>query len=173
MEMVPKDTNHFISFDTYALKPILSKNRMVTRIIEHESEVIVPRSPLNIVKKSCHFYGNSFKSATFSARSILKKKHKVPIVVAHDFGNPFVFLPTLSPTAEDNMWIAFHAINFFEAEKGGCRIHLVNNTSIKVDVTDTTMYRQYSLGSMLTKNFIKKQQRLKGPDYFSRNRPPR
>lgn len=166
LQMKKQSSNHLISFNTYMLKPIIDGNTTKTRIIEHDNELIVPRTPIHIVRKSCHFYGNSLQSATYSARTVLKKRHKVPIVVAHDFGRPFVFLPTMSPTSVDNMWIALHAISYLEADKTGCIVHLANNNSVKVNVSDATIYRQYALGNMLKEDFLEKQKRLNGTAYF-------
>lgn len=166
LQMISQSSNHLISFNTYALKPITDGKTTITRMIEHDNELTVPRPPIHIVRKSCHFYGSSLQSATHSARTVLRKKHKVPVVVAHDFGRPFVFLPTMSPTSRDNVWIALHAISYVEADRTECTVHLVNDRSIKVDVSDTTIYRQYALGSMLKKDFLEKQKRLNGSAYF-------
>lgn len=151
---------YFISFDTFLLQPVFNENRMGTLIIERHKELTSPRKPIHIVRRACSDYGNSFKGVTHSSKLMLKKSHKVPIVIAHDLGKPFVFLPTMSPISEHNIWIALHAIENIEADKLGCIVYLENQYSVKINVSEATIHRQYTLGSILKKKYQNKFRQL-------------
>lgn len=133
---------------------------MGTLIIERHKEITSIRKPLHIISKSCHHYGNSFKGATNNAKHLLRKSHKVPIVVAHDLGMPLVFLPTMSPLSEHNVWVALHAIENIEADDMGSTITLTTQYSIKVNVSEATIYRQYTLADILMKKYQTKFREL-------------
>lgn len=163
----PIPTYH-ISFETFALQPIVQENKISTLIIEQHKEFIIPKKPSHIVRKSCDFYGGSMKIATSMSKHTLGNRHKTPIIIAHDFGMPFIFLPTMSPTSEHNVWISLHAIENIKPDKMGCIIHLENNRSIKLNVSPTTMHRQYTLGCFLEKDFLKKQRQLNRPNFYNR-----
>lgn len=161
-------TNYVISFDTFMLQPVNVDNKIVaTRVIERNCELTIPKKPIHIVKKSCDYYGGSLQTSINIAKIALGKHHKTPIIVAHDFGTPYIFLPTMSPTAEENIWISYHAIDFIERDNVGSIVHLENNLSFKVNISASTMYRQYAFGNLLEKNFYKKQKHLNRPSSFS------
>ncbi len=158
--------NYIVSFDTFILKPVLEDNRISTRIIERNGEFSIPRKPLHIVRKSCEHYGGSLQNSTNSARITLNNRHKTPIIIASDFGRPCIFMPTISPHSEQNIWFSYHAIENIEATPLGCKIHLENQRSFTTTISASTMYRQYAFCAILEKNFLKKQQQLSRPSTF-------
>lgn len=161
-----KQKSYTASFDTFVLQPILQENRMSTRVIERNQLLVIPNKASHIISKTCTYYGKSLKTATNSSKFVLHKSHKLPIVVAHDYGIPLIFLPTMSYTSEQNVWIAWHAIENLQGDDMGCTIYLANNYSIRVNVSEQTLYRQYTLGSILERNFRKKQRQLSGSPNF-------
>lgn len=151
---------YYISFDTFLLQPIVSENKIGSLIIERHQELTVTRKPLHLISRSCHHYGNSFKGAVNNSKLLLKKSHKVPIVIAYDLGQPLVYLPTMSPLSEHNVWIALHAIENIYADNMGAIVQLENQYTIKIDVSEATIYRQYTLGHMLMKKYQSKFKEL-------------
>ena len=158
--------NYIVSFDTFMLQPIRVGNTISTRVIERNGELRIPRKPIHIVRKSCDYYGGSLQNSTNTAKLALKKQHKVPIIVAHDFGKPYIFLPTMSPSSDENIWISSHAIDLITPDEMGSIVHLENNISVKINISDTTMHRQLSLSNSLEKNFFQKQRQLNRPSSF-------
>ena len=167
MDKNKKTSNYHISFETFALQPVMQENKISTLVIEQNHEFIIPRKPSHIVRKSCDFYGGSLENATNASRYTLGNRHKTPIIIAHDFGMPFIFLPTMSASSLHNVWISLHAIENIKPDNMGCIIHLVNDRSIKVNVSPTTMHRQYTFGSFLEKDFLKKQRQLNRPSFYN------
>lgn len=154
-------SRYTISFDTFVLKPLRKDFRLSTRVIERKGELVLPRKPLHIVKTSIAHYGGSFQHAINFSKHTLGGFHKAPIIVAHDFGMPYIFLPTMSPNSELNIWIALHAVENILDDQHGCSVLLENGKRIKVNVSTSTMFRQYAFGHILQKNFMKKQSHLK------------
>ncbi|MFS0575570.1 competence protein ComK [Sporosarcina sp. 179-K 3D1 HS] len=152
--------NYVVSFDTFMLQPINDGKKVTTRIIERHRETIIPRKPIHVVRKSCDYYGGSLQGSTNTAKLKLGKHHKTPIIIAHDYGRPYIFLPTLSPQADQNVWISYHAIDYFESDESGTKVHLENGKSVKVDISASTLYRQYTFAGFLEKDFLKRQKQL-------------
>lgn len=155
--------DYIISFDTLMLQPVITGNKIATRVIERNGEFIIPRKPLHVVRKSCNFYGGSLMNSTNIAKLALGNRHKAPIIIAHDFGIPYIFLPTMSPNAELNSWVSYHAIENIEPHRLNSIIHLDNGRSQQVNVSATTMYRQFAFAAILEKDFLKKQRQLTRP----------
>jgi competence protein ComK len=157
---------YIISFDTFMLEPIIANNKVTTRIIERNGEFVSSSKPLHIVRNSCSFYGGSLGNSTNIAKLAIGNRHKTPVIIAHDFGIPYIFLPTMSPSSELNTWIAHHSIENLEPHKLGCTVRLENGLSIIVNVSANTMYRQLAFATFLEKDFLKKQRQLNRPDSY-------
>ncbi|WP_203245904.1 competence protein ComK [Sporosarcina beigongshangi] len=159
--------NYVISFDTFMLQPVTVGETISTLVIERNREFLVPQRPIHIVRKSCNYYGNPLQNSVNFAKIALGNHHKMPIIVAHDFGIPYIFLPTMSPTSEQNVWISYHAITRIEPDDLGCVIHFENNRSYRVNISAPTMYRQISFCNLLEKDFAKKQKQLNRPSPYA------
>ncbi len=158
--------NYLINSDTFVLQPIREDFKVTTRVIERNAEFALPKKPLQIVRKTCEVYGSSLKTRTVIARRSLGNRHKTPIVVAHAFDTPYIFLPTMSPSSDDNIWISYHAILDFQDESTGCSVLLENGRKLKVSVSTSTMWRQFAFGALLARDFEKKQFMLHRPRLF-------
>ncbi|WP_338655466.1 competence protein ComK [Sporosarcina sp. FSL K6-1540] len=159
---------YIVSFNTFLLLPVVQGNKLSTLVIERNGELNVSRKPVHIVKNSCHYYGGSLQNSTNTAKLAIGKRHKMPIIIAHDFGVPYIFLPTMSPNSEENVWVSYSAIDNIEPDGMGCILYLENGLSFKLDISATTMYRQYAVAALLEKNFLKKQRQLNRPSKFDK-----
>ena len=157
-------TNYVVSFNTVALVPIWIENRLYTRVIENNIEFIVKMKPSAIIKKSLIFYGNSYKHATFFSRESIGPLHKVPLIISHDFGVPLIMMPTLSAESEGNIWISFAAIDSYSINSHNqCLVHFTNSQILPVNVSYTTMCRQFVLSHFLTNHFQKTRDQMNHP----------
>ncbi len=163
--------SYIVSFDTFMLQPVISGTKITTHVIERNGDLSIPRKPIHIVRKSCDYYGGSLQNSTNTAKLAIGKRHKTPIIVAHDFGVPYIFLPTMSPTSEQNVWVSYSAIDNIEPDNMDCILSLENNRSIKVNVSASTMYRQYAAATLLQKNFLEKQRQLNRLSTFEKFDP--
>jgi competence protein ComK len=163
--------SYIVSFDTFMLQPVINGTKISTHVIERNGDLSIPRKPIHIVRKSCDYYGGSLQNSTNTAKLAIGKRHKTPIIVAHDFGVPYIFLPTMSPTSEQNVWVSYSAIDNIEQDNMDCILSLENNRSIKVNVSASTMYRQYAAATLLQKNFLEKQRQLNRLSTFEKFDP--
>ncbi|WP_342513030.1 competence protein ComK [Sporosarcina sp. FSL K6-1522] len=162
-------TNYIVSFDTFMLQPVNKDGKLATRVVERNREFLIPKKPIHIVRKSCDFYGGSLQNSINSARLMLGNRHKTPIILASGFGSPYIFLPTLSPRSEQNVWFSYHAIDYIEPDHLGSIVYLENNQSIKLNASPTTMFRQYTFAGLLEKRFLKKQKQLSKSSFVPPN----
>lgn len=148
------------------LRPKTAGNKTFTQVIEQDETFTITKKPLHIVTRSCEFYGGTFESALQSSNQILGKRHKPPMLIANAFGVPFIFIPTLSPRSEQNIWIAYHAIDNFSEDGVDTSVVLKNGKVVKLGVTISTLYRQYSLAKLIEIDFMKKQIELDRSSYL-------
>lgn len=154
-------SNYLVSFNTIALEPIWIEHKLCTRVIENHAEFIVKMKPINIIKKSLLFYGTSYKHAAFFSKEAIGNLHKVPIMVSHDFGHPIIMMPTLSSESDGNIWISFSAVDYYTQNSlGQCLVHFRNAKVVPVNVSYTTMCRQFVLCHFLTNHFQKTRQHM-------------
>lgn len=132
-----------------------------TKVIEREGTLVVSRKPLHIITRSCKHYGSDFETTLNTSKLLFgDNRRKSPILLANSYGVPYIFIPTLSPLSNQNVWIAYHSIDFFKKDGLGTTIFLDNGQSFKTEVSAPTIYRQYALARLIEKDFLKKRQLL-------------
>ncbi|MCM3743918.1 competence protein ComK [Sporosarcina luteola] len=161
------EPRYHLSFDTLMLQPKIDGNKVFTRVIERERTLIVPKKPIHIITGSCTFYGSSYTTAMNTSKRLFgDNKQKAPFLLANSFGIPFIFIPTLSPYSDQNVWISYHAIDFFDADGLGTSVTLENGQKYKLDISVLTMNRQYTLAKLLERDFLKRQKNFHGSLQF-------
>lgn len=167
LQNINSDSPYVISTSTFVLQTVRNENSLKTLVIEGDQTFIHPRKSMHIIKASCRHYGTSVKVATSHAKRILNNRHKVPILLAYDRGIPLIMIPTMSPTSEQNIWISFHSIVNFKADDvGNTIIYLLNNKSIRVNVSEVTIQRQLALAHILQLDYQNKFSHLNGTGFY-------
>lgn len=151
---------YLISFDTLIITPMRHEGQLVSQIIDKNFETIVLRKPLYLIRKTCLTLGLSYEMARKNAKGFFNNQHKLPIAIAHHYGMPCIFFPTLSPSSPYNSWIGLHAVKRIDPAVDGCMVTLSNNQKISLDVSYTTMLKQYANATLLYRHFKKEQQLL-------------
>lgn len=154
------------------MRPTTYGKKMYTQVLEQNDTFTISKKPLHIVTRSCKFYGGTFDNAIQFAAQLLGKRHKPPLLIANSYGMPFIFIPTLSPKSDHNIWIAYHAIDFFLPDGLNTIVKLNNGTNVKLGVTEATMHRQFALARLIEINFIKKQKELNRTSYLLPSHEP-
>ena len=163
LQISNSQSSFIISTSTFVLRTIQKNNSVKTLIIEGDQTFIHPRKSMHLIRSACRHYGTSLTVATSHAKRILSNRHKVPILIAFDRGIPLIMIPTMSPNSEQNIWIAFHSIvNFKADELGNTIIYLLNNHSIHVNVSVSTIQRQIALAHILQLDYQEKYSHLNG-----------
>jgi len=157
-------SNYFVSFNTIALVPVWVENNLYTRVVENHAEFLVKMKPSSIVKKSLIFYGNSYKHATLFSRESIGRLHKPPLLISHDFGVPLIMFPTLSGESDGNIWLSFSAIDRFSINSHNqCLVHFTNSNILPVNVSHSTMCRQFTNSYFLTNHYQKTREKINHP----------
>lgn len=141
-----------INSKTLALLPIQKERRVHTLVIEDQSEKVVRRSPLEIMKDSLKVTGTSYDEALRLSRENLDIQQKYPISVrtVQEIIPVNVLFPTESPTVRSNSWISFKGITGFgRGENGQLAIRLRNDRAITVAISPTSLYRQLAESNFL------------------------
>jgi len=157
-------SKYYVSFNTIALVPVWMENKLYTRVIENHTEFLVKMKPSTIIKKSLVFYGNSYKHATLFSRESIGRLHKLPLMISHDFGIPLIMMPTLSAESDSNIWISFSAVERYSLNSHSeCLVHFTNSQELPVNVSYSTMCRQFVLSHFLTNHFQKMREKINHP----------
>lgn len=151
---------YLISFDTLLITPTQHEGQLVSQIIDKNFETVVLRKPIYLIRKTCLTLGMSYEMARKNAKSFFTNQHKLPIVIAHHYGMPCIFFPTLSPSSPHNSWVGLHAVKRIDPIGEGCMLTLITNQRITLDVSYTTMLKQYANATLLYRHFKKEQQVL-------------
>lgn len=158
MNLIEFEPRYYLSFDTLMLQPKMEGNKIFTKVIERNRIVTVPKKSIHIITASCTFYGSSYMTTMNTAKRLFgDHKQKAPFLLANAFGIPFIFIPTLSPSSDQNVWISYHAIDFYEEDGHGTSVTLENGEKYYIDISVTTMNRQYALAKLLERDFLKRQ----------------
>lgn len=156
-----------LSMSTFALETIRGENGIKTLITEAGGKFTHPRKPQHLIRAACQHYGTTLNVATSHAKHILYNRHKVPILIAFNQGIPLIMIPTMSANSEQNIWIAFHAIVNFKGDGlGNTIIDLLNDKSIRVNASETTIQRQIALAYVLQLDYQYKYNHLGGHGFF-------
>ena len=144
--------SYHISFNTYLIEPMNHGGKLYSRIYDQQGEFIVNKKPLFIVRKSCQVMGSNYNTARLvSKRFFGDEKHKLPIIISHDYGIPCVFFPLLSPTSPNNVWIGLHAITNIRRSKDFTEITLKNGKEVILQINYPSFCSQYVCAAMLQK----------------------
>lgn len=96
---------YFINKDTLLLVPS-GKNQ--TKIYDKEGTYEVNKKILDIVEKSCNYYGSSFTGRCVGSKNILNMNYKLPIIM--DEVKELIMIPTSSPNKSDCYWLCLNNI---------------------------------------------------------------
>lgn len=152
METLNFVDSYYVSFDTYLIEPLKHGDKLFSRIYEKGGEVIVGRKPIYLIRKSCSLTGTNYKSARIMSKSFFgKEKHKLPVIISHDYGIPCVFFPLLSPASPNNVWVGLHAIINIRRHNDCTEITLKDGREMTLHVHYTSFCSQYVSASMLQK----------------------
>jgi competence protein ComK len=97
-------TEYEVSPYTMAIIPEVTEEGLFSRIMELEKEYIVRKKPIDIIERSCRFFGSSLKGRQEGTKQIMGITHKAPIVI--DPTNFIYFFPTTSPSRQHCAWIS-------------------------------------------------------------------
>jgi competence protein ComK len=89
---------------TMAILPEVTEKGIHSLVKEMDAEFLVEMKPIDIIDRSCRFFGSSLKGRREGTKDIMGITHKAPIVI--DPTNYIYFFPTLSPNRQQCSWIS-------------------------------------------------------------------
>jgi len=153
---------------TAFVRPIEYGSKIFSQIFELEDQYLSPFKPLDIMKKSCNYFGVDYESRRRGTSQLIGYTRKLPIAVEPN--NHIFFFPTASPNHPECIWISYeHVENFRRIGSKQTQITFRNNQSYIFPVSYGTIEGQI-LRTALLKN--KLLQRIEGENrrlYFWTN----
>ncbi|GGE72698.1 competence protein ComK [Priestia taiwanensis] len=124
-----------INSHTIAILPEYAlENTLVSRVLEMNNEFYVAQKPTDIVKKSCTYFGSSFKGRTEGTKALIGVTHKSPIAISAS--KNLFFFPTTSATRKECAWISHvHVKHCVYTPKQYTRVTFINSQCIELDLS--------------------------------------
>lgn len=137
-----------INEDTLAIIPINNKQ---SKIIEKNNEIIVNKSPMEIINYSCLYFGSSYEGRHSATKYLLGISYKSPIVVEES--RNMIFFPTNSPRVLNCYWISLKNISNYSEYKENSVIIFSSGLKLEIPISygslDNQILRATRLESVL------------------------
>jgi len=143
--------NYEINSETLLIMPIEEKK---SKVFELDDEFVINKTPLEIIKESCLFFGCSFEGRRDSVKNILDINMKVPIII-EDSKN-IIFFPVSGCIKNDTTWISYqNLVKYSKKDKFSTVLFFRNNISfnvnLKYNLVDNQVIRCLKLNNLLIK----------------------
>lgn len=149
-------TSYIISNSTYLLETVTTNNRIHTTIYDKHGISKIDQKPIKIVRTTCRLHGTSLEAATETAKHFFgSNRHKLPIVVSVEYGNPCILFPLFSPHSAANIWINLNSIINIHEEEDGTRITFTNMTEKILPIQCKSFNQQYVRAMMYYKHILR------------------
>ena len=142
-----------INIDTLCIIPIDEKTSF---IYEKDDSFVVNMPCIEIIKRSCLFFGSSFEGRKNASSNFLNATYKLPIIVEES--NQLIFFPTTSNICNNCIWISYN--NYEYHEKNDSRtstIKFKNGSIVSVDVSIFVLSNQIIRCNRLKLEFNKRK----------------
>ena len=101
-----------------------------TIVYEKEKRFIVNKTPNQIIKYSCEYFGSSYKGRIEGTKKLTGITHKSPIIIEES--NEIVFFPLISPRLNECSW--FRNKYIYNYKKSGNKCILLTTNGVKIEL---------------------------------------
>lgn len=122
--------NYEINNDTLAIIPL---GEGKSKVIESTCELIINRTPMEIIEDSCLYFGSSYDGRHCATKYLLGISYKSPIVVEET--KNIIFFPTNSPRQYDCCWISLRNIIDYKRNNKNSIIYFENGKNVQVNIS--------------------------------------
>lgn len=143
---------YFINEDTLILIPS-SNNK--TKIYDKEGTYEINSKVMDIVEKSCNYYGSSFLGRCIGSKSILNMNYKLPIII--DSVKEVIMLPTSSPSNSDCHWLCLNNIEDYYKKGNKIVIEFSNKITYEIGISYYTIENQILRATLLLTKLRKRK----------------
>lgn len=111
-------SNFVLSYETFLFYPHYDGfGKLITVATGNQKSVLVDMMPSALIDFNLKYHGSSLEGAKAGAKAILGNVKMPPIVINETLG--IYWLPMMSPSKEDCVWIALHHVkDYSSAGKG-------------------------------------------------------
>ncbi|MFD3447290.1 competence protein ComK [Microbacteriaceae bacterium 4G12] len=158
-------TEYVVNSETMAIVPVLTKeNVLISKVIETNDEFYVLQKPLDIIEKSCRFYGASFYGRKAGTKELIRVSHKQSIAISPT--DYLYFFPTSSYTRKDCIWVSHSHVDQTDAlPHNNLLLHFITGRSIKIDVSKGSFDNQLYRTAQLRVEFENRKERKLFPSF--------
>jgi len=143
---------------TMFLSPVEYGSKVYSQITEVEDEYVSPFKPLDIIRRSCTYFGVDYESRKKGTKQLIGYCRKLPIVI--EPSNHIFFFPTTAPASPECIWISNeHIEKYRRMGPHQTLITFRNKSSHLFPVSSTTIETQILRTSLLK---TKLMQRIDG-----------
>ena len=130
--------NYEINSFTIVLIPI-GDNK--TKVIEENNIFIVNKSPINIIERSCRYFGSSYLGRHIGTKNLIGISHKSPIIIEES--KNIIYFPTTSPRLKECIWISLRHIKDYKNNNGKSLILFENGQTLEINMSYGSFDNQY------------------------------
>ncbi|MED3572449.1 competence protein ComK [Cytobacillus praedii] len=142
-----------INPNTMVVMPLAYGSKIYSQIWELEDEFISPFKPIDIIKKSCTFFGSSYDGRKEGTRQLTGITHKAPITI--DPTNFIYFFPTTSASNSQCIWISSeHILSYHRFDRGNTEVIFKNKQSKIIPVSFNSFNNQVLRTALLRTTLI-------------------
>jgi competence protein ComK len=155
---------------TMFIKPVSYGSKLFTQIFEIEDEFLSPYKPIEIIEKSCEYFGATFKGKKEGSTLLTGVTHKVPIVI--DSMNFIYFFPTTSPNRPECIWISpDHILRHQRHSPTETFVTFQNKKSHIFPVSYNSFKNQLMRTAYLRSKMMQRMEMLERKSFYLMNRP--
>ena len=123
-------------------------SKLFSQVIEFEDEYVVPRKPLDLIKRGCEYNLADYDARKKASRKLAGITHKSPVVV--DPLNHIYFLPTISPVKAGCIWVSHeHVLDHRRHDARSTRVLFRNKQTFILPVSYASFEHQLLKTSLL------------------------
>lgn len=155
---------------TMFIKPFVYGSKVYSQVYEMDEEFISPFKPLEIIKKSCEYFGSSYEGRKDGTRQLIGITHKVPIVI--DSTNFIYFFPTTSPNRPECIWISHeHVLHHSKTANDDTLVTFQNKQSFPIPVSFSSFENQLLRTALLRTKLMQRIEQMERKSFYFLNRP--
>lgn len=134
-----------ITFDTQTILPI---DENTSKIVDGANQYIVKSNALEVIERSCEYFGSSYEGRKLGTKALLGITHKSPIIVEES--RKIIFFPTKSPDRTDCIWINLSQIqNYYKIDDKRSTIVFKNGDGLDLNISFGSLNNQILRASRL------------------------
>jgi competence protein ComK len=142
-----------INPNTMIIMPLAYGSKIYSQVWELEDEFVSPFKPMDIIKKSCTFFGSSYEGRKEGTRQLTGITHKAPITI--DPTNFIYFFPTTSANNSQCIWISSeHILSYHRVDGGNTEVKFKNKQCKIIPVSFNSFNNQVLRTALLRTTLI-------------------